>query len=85
MSSDAFIISTSRDANPTTAIRQAVELGGVSLSRVQDAIFGLDGAAAPDTGAITRAAGLDCPSVAVSSSMRALFFAAARCSAETPV
>ena len=77
MSSDVFIISSTYDPAPSAAMRQAVELGGVGLARVQDVIFGLDGAPSPDLDSLTRAAGLTCPSVGVSSSLRALFFAAA--------
>ena len=76
MSSDAFIISVARDPSASAAIRQAVELGGLTPARIQDAIFGFDGASAfPDLDAITRAADLTCPSVGVSPSLRALFFA----------
>jgi hypothetical protein len=77
MSSDVFIISSACDPAPPAVLRQAVERAGVSLSRVQDVTFGLDGASPPDLDSLTRAAGLACPSVGVSSSMRALFFAAA--------
>ncbi len=45
-------------------------------ARVQDVIFGLDGAALPDLERMRSAAGLSCPAAAVSSSLRALFFGA---------
>jgi hypothetical protein len=78
MSSDVFILSSVQDPGAPTAIRQAVELAGVSLSRVHDAAFGLDGTSAPpDLDSVVRAAGLDCPSVGVSSSLRAVIFEAA--------
>jgi hypothetical protein len=78
MSSDVFIISAARDANASTAIRQAVEAASVSASQIQDALFGLDGSSAmPDTAAVLQAAGLQCPAVCVSSSLRGVFFAAA--------
>ena len=77
MSSDVFIISTARHPNAPVAIRQAVELAGLPVSRIQDAIFGSDGSPSfPDLDSITRTAGLACPSVGVSSGLRALFFAA---------
>ncbi len=77
MSSDVFIISSARHLSAPVAIRQAVELAGLSPSRIQDAVFGFDGSSAfPDLDSITRGADLTCPSVGVSSSLRALFFAA---------
>ncbi len=78
MSSDVFIIAASRDADASTVIRQAVEHAGVGSSYVQDAVFGLDDSAArPDANAITRAAGLSCPTSCVYTSLRAIFFAVA--------
>ncbi len=77
MSSDVFILSSACDPTASSAIRQAVELAAISPSRVQDVLFGLDGVSSPDLDSIARAAGLTCPSVGVSSSLRALFFAAA--------
>ncbi|MGZ6316785.1 MAG: hypothetical protein ACXWNQ_05945, partial [Anaerolineales bacterium] len=69
--------STARDASTPVAIRQAVELAGLTVDRIQDAVFGFDGSTTlPDLAAIARAADLTCPSVSVSSSLRALFFAA---------
>ena len=77
MSSDVFIIASASDPAPSSAIRQVVERAGVSPSRLQDAVFGLDSYYYSDLDSIARAAGLTCPSVGVSSSLRALFFAAA--------
>ncbi len=78
MSSDVFIISSVRDPSPANAIRAAIELAGVSAARVQDAAFGLGGrSAVPDLAAVARAAGLTCPVVGVSSSLRAITLEAA--------
>lgn len=78
MSSDVFIISAARDAVAATAMREVLLQAGVVASRVEDAVFGLDGfPAMPDLDAITRAAGLSCPVAAVLPGLRALFFAAA--------
>jgi acetyl-CoA acetyltransferase len=77
MSSDVFIISSARNPAAPVAIRQAVELAGLSPSRIQDVVFGFDQSSSiPDLDSISRASGLACPSVGVSSSLRALFFAA---------
>lgn len=77
MSSDVFVLSSARDPSASTAIRRAAELAGVSLSRIQDAVFGLKPASSfPDLESISRSAGLTCPSVGVSSSLRALAFSA---------
>ena len=76
MSSDVFIISSARDPGPAAAIRQAIDLAGLSPARIQDVVFGLHGASA-DLGSITNAAGLTCPFVGVSSDLRALSFSAA--------
>jgi hypothetical protein len=78
MASDVFVISSACDSSALTTIRHAVELAGVNPARVRDAVFGFDGfLSLPDLDSITRDAGLACPSVAVSSSLRALFFSAA--------
>ncbi len=78
MSSEVFILSSVRDASAAFAIRQAVELAGVSRARVQDAVFGLEaGPDFPDLEAITRSAGLLCPWAGVLSGLRALSFGAA--------
>lgn len=79
MSSDVFIISSARDPNPAAAIRNAVELAGVSPARIQDAVFGLDDPATtrPDPDATLLAVGLTCPWARVFTSLRAIFFSAA--------
>ena len=78
MSSDVFIISAAQDANAPKAIQKAVELAGVHPAEVHDALFGLDGSSAfENVEALVLAAGLSCPSACVSSSLRAVFFAAA--------
>jgi acetyl-CoA acetyltransferase len=60
-----------------TAILQAVETAGLEPSRVQDVVLGSrDGAASYDLMATVRAAGLNCPSVSVSSALRAVYIAA---------
>lgn len=77
LDSDVFIISAARAADPAQAIRQAVQEIGLKPERVQDVLLGFDEASAlPDLEGILRAAGLACPSAAVSSSLRAIFFAA---------
>lgn len=78
MSSEVFILSSARDPSAQNAIREAIELAGISAARVQDAAFGLgDRSAVPDLAAVARAAGLSCPVVSVSSSLRALTLEAA--------
>jgi hypothetical protein len=77
MSSDVFIISSTCEPDPAIAIQQVVELAGVKPSRIQDAVYGPELASTPaQLEPISRAAGLNCPSVAVSSSLRALSFSA---------
>jgi len=77
MSSEAFIISAVHSPDPPTAIRQAVEDAGINLSRIQDLLLGTEGASSiPDAETIARDAGLICPSGVVSSSLRAIIFAA---------
>ncbi len=74
--SDVFIISFVCNAEPSEAIRLAVEGAGIKPSSVQDAVFGWDGSSsAPSVHEITRKAGLVCGAAAVSSSLRAIFFA----------
>ena len=78
MSSDVFVISSAHDPDAPGAIREAVELAGVSLSQVQDAVFGLDGLSTlPGLDALLHAAGLSCRAAGVFSSLRAIFFEAA--------
>jgi hypothetical protein len=76
-SSDVFILSAVQASDPSAALRQAIQESGIKPARVQDLLFGWDGGPAP-SGAegLARSAGLDCPAVALSSSLRALFFAA---------
>jgi hypothetical protein len=74
--SDAFIISTVKNAKPAEALRQAIQNAGMHLSRVQDVIFGLDEPRSVDTKKIIGDAGLTCSTATVSSSLRAIFFAA---------
>jgi hypothetical protein len=75
-SSDVFILSALQAADPAAALRQAIAESGVSPAKVQDLLFGWDGPAAAGAEELARLAGLDCPAVTISSSMRALFFAA---------
>jgi hypothetical protein len=78
MSSDVFIIAAARAPGAPAAIRRALELAGVAPARVQDAIFGLGASpVVDDLEAIARSAGLACPTVGVSSPLRALSFGAA--------
>jgi hypothetical protein len=75
-SSDVFILSAVRAADPADALRQAIKESGVKPARVQDLLFGWDGPASASGEELARLAGLDCPAVGVSASLRALFFAA---------
>jgi acetyl-CoA acetyltransferase len=78
MSSEVFVISAVHDANPTQAIRRAIETVGVKPLQVQDVVFAFESAEAlADPVASVRAAGLKCPVVSVSSGLRAIFFSAA--------
>ena len=78
MASDVFIISTARNPDPVAALQQALELAGLEVARVQDAVFGLEHQASEaDLAAILRAAGLTCGFASVSPGLRAPFFAAA--------
>jgi acetyl-CoA acetyltransferase len=77
MSSDAFIISTARNADPSSAIQEAINSASLDPSRIQDLIWGLDGTPlSSEVEEISIDAGLACPSVRVASSLRAIFFAA---------
>jgi acetyl-CoA acetyltransferase len=73
---DVFIISIVQRANPSEAIKEAIDNAGIDFSRVQDVIFGLDEPRSIDTEKILSASGLTCSAVTVSSSLRATFFAA---------
>jgi hypothetical protein len=75
--SDAFIISAHQAASPADAIRGALTRGEVPLGHVQDAVFGLERSSASlNVEEVARQAGLACPAASVSSSLRAVFFAA---------
>jgi hypothetical protein len=77
MDRDVFILSAISKTEPAEAIRLALENIDVKPSRVGDAVFGYDGSfSLPDVEQITKEAGLSCPAVNVSSSLRAVFFAA---------
>lgn len=76
MDLDVFILSAAT-AEPAEAIRQALENIDLKPSRVQDAVFGLDKTSSlPNVDAYVHEAGLTCPTVIVSSGLRAIFFAA---------
>jgi acetyl-CoA acetyltransferase len=74
--SDVFILSAVQASDPADALRQAIKESGVKPARVQDLLFAWDGSEPADAEELARSAGLECPAVAVSSSLRALFFAA---------
>jgi hypothetical protein len=77
MSSEVFVISAAQGTDESQALRQALEMAGIKPSRVQDVVFGVEGSASTaDPMAAVRAAGLTCPAVSVSPSLRAVFFAA---------
>ena len=77
MDRDVFIISAITAAEPDEAIRQALENIGSKPSRVQDAVFGSNGLTSiPEVEDFAKKAGLPCSTVVVSSSLRAIFFAA---------
>jgi hypothetical protein len=77
MSSEVFVLSAARCTEASEAIRQAVDAAGVRPAHVQDAVFGLEVTESiVDATRTVRSAGLACPAVSVSSSMRAVFFAA---------
>ena len=77
MDRDVFILSAVSEIKPVEAVRRALENIDIDPSRVQDAVFGFDGSASlSDALKITGQAGLTCQAVNVSSSLRAVFFAA---------
>ncbi len=77
MSSEAFVLSAIRNPELTEAVRLALERAQVGPGRIQDALFGFERSfTAPSAQSVARQAGLKCPAVGVSSSMRALFFGA---------
>jgi len=73
---DVFIISIVQRANPSEAIKGAIDNAGINSIRVQDAIFGLDEPRSIDTEKTISASGLTCSAATVSSSLRGTFFAA---------
>jgi hypothetical protein len=73
---DVFIISIVQRANASEAIKEAISIAGLNSARVQDVIFGLDGPRSIDTEKILSASNLTCSVATVSSSLRAIFFAA---------
>ena len=74
--SDVFIISAVSNTDSAQAIQQAINNAGINSIRVQDVIFGLDEPRSIDTEKIMSASNLTCSATAVSSSLRATFFAA---------
>lgn len=77
MSSEVFVLSSVRNTDPVEAIRLAIERAEIEPRRVQDALFGFERSfTAPGLQDTARKAGLGCPVVSVSSSMRAVFFGA---------
>ncbi len=73
---DAFIISACSAADPVDALRQAIQVSGINPARVQDFIFGVDHFDVSDAAELGREVLINCPQVTVSSSLRALIFAA---------
>jgi hypothetical protein len=77
MDQDVFVISAAHADNPAEAIHKAVLNAGIASGRLEDAVFGSDDAPpVQDRQAILQAAGLTTGAVSVSSSLRAVFFAA---------
>ena len=75
-SSDVFIISAFSAADPAETLRQTIRESGVNPARVQDFIYGADDPASISADELARETAIHCPLVTVSSSLRALFFAA---------
>ena len=73
---DVFIISIVQRANPSEAITEAIANAGSNSVRVQDVIFGVDESLAINADKILSVSGLTCSAATVSSSLRAVFFAA---------
>jgi hypothetical protein len=73
---DAFIISAVQHKNPSKTIRQVIDKAGTDSVRVQDVIFGLDEPTTISAKRILTVSSLTCSAAAVSSSLRAAFFAA---------
>ena len=71
------MLSSVRNTDPVGAIRLALERAEIGPKHVQDALFGFERSfTAPGLQDTARKAGLNCPAVSVSSSMRAVFFGA---------
>jgi len=75
-SSDVFVVSACSAIDPGEALHQAIKQAGVNPARVQDFIFGIDGPMLIGIDELAREVLINCPQVTVSSSLRALFFAA---------
>jgi hypothetical protein len=75
-SNDVFIVSASCAVDPAQALRQAMKASGVNPARVQDFIFGAETPVLISPDELARETMMNCPVVMVSSSMRAVFFAA---------
>lgn len=73
---DVFIISAARHPIPAEALHQVLTDAGVKPGQVQDAVFGGEVPHSLDLREIVRDAGLACPTVIVSSGLRAVMFAA---------
>ncbi len=77
MSSEVFLLSCIRHTDPAEAIRLAVQRAEIPAKQVKDALFGFERSfTAPGLQDTARKAGLNCPVVSISSSMRAIFFGA---------
>jgi len=74
--SDVFIISVSNADDPAETLRQTFKESGVNPARVQDFIFGADNHNLIGADELAHETPIHCPLVTVSSSLRALFFAA---------
>ena len=73
---DVFVVATASAVDPAEALRQAIHESGVNPARVQDFIFGADDPELISLDELARAAQISCPRGLVSSSLRALIFAA---------
>ena len=73
---DVFIISIAQRANPSEAIKEAIDNAGINSTRVQDTVFGSDGSLAINTDKVLGASSLTCSAVTVSSSSAGLLCSA---------